>query len=99
MKTDDNNIIGHVTECYNHDENHCVLTVIVNDNPWSYHFFYIPKTPDVNFGDIIQMNFEKQQFYVFKGNSRLSYKISPQVFPGTLLVELIQERMNQPPQD
>jgi len=99
MKTDDNNIIGHVTECYNHDESHRVLEVISNDSPKEYHFFYIHKTPDIEFGDIIQMNFEKQQFYLYKGNSRLSYRIIPQPFPGTLLMELIQEKMNQSPQD
>ena len=95
MIANNENIIGHVTECYDHNVSHRILEVISNDSPKAYHFFYIPKTPDINFGDIVQMNFEKQQFYLYKGNSRLSYRILPQVFPGTLLLELIQERMNQ----
>lgn len=89
------NIIGHVIECYDHDESHRVLTVISNDVPKEYHFFYVPKTPSISFGDIVQMNFQESKFYVFRGISRLSYKITPQNFPGTLLLELIQERMNQ----
>jgi len=91
----DNNIIGHVIECYDHDETHRVLEVIINDSPKTYNFFYVPKFPDINFGDIVQMNFETQQFHVFRGNSRLSYSIIPQVFPGTLLWELILGRINQ----
>lgn len=94
MKTD-NYIIGHVTECYDYDESHRIMEVISNDCPKAYHFFYIPKTPDICFGDIVQMNFEKQQFHLYRGNSRLSYRILPQTFPGTLLLELIQEKMNR----
>lgn len=88
-------IIGHVIDCYDHDESHRVLEVISNDCPKAYHFFFLPKTPDISFGDIVQMNFGESKFYVYRGNSRLRYRISPKQFPGTLLLELIQERLNQ----
>jgi hypothetical protein len=87
---------GIVIECYDHDESHRVLVIQSSDEPWAkeYHFFYIPKTPEVNFGDIVQMNFANSKFYVYRGSSRLSYKITPSPFPGSLLWELISEKLN-----
>lgn len=94
MKTDDKNLMGVVVEVYDHDASHRILVVQSNDSPNVYQFFYISKTPEVNFGDIIQMNFADDKFHVCRGNSKLSYKITPLVFPGSLLMELITERMN-----
>jgi hypothetical protein len=88
-------IIGHVTECYDHDDSHRIVEVIANDCPKDYRFFYVPKTPDICFGDIVQMNFEAGEFFLFRGNSRFRYRINPEQFPGTLLLELIQQRINQ----
>lgn len=95
MTTDDTNIIGFVTDCYDHDEKHRVLEVQSNDQPGAkvYHFFFIPRVPEVDFGDRIQMNFDKGEFYVYRGNSRLTFKINPEAFPGTLLIELMQQRL------
>lgn len=94
MKTDDKNEIGMVVECYDHDASHRILIVQVDDSPEMYQFFYTSKTPEIDFGDIIQMNFVEEKFYVRRGNSKLIFKITPLVFPGTLLMELIIERMN-----
>lgn len=96
MIADDQNIKGFVIECYDLDTSHRVMVVQSSDEPMAkeYHFFYIPKTPQVDFGDIIQMNFAKNKFYLYRGNSRLSYRIIPSPFPGSLLWELISERLN-----
>lgn len=94
MITDDKNQIGVVIECYDHNATHCVLEVQSNDLPKEFHYFYIPKTPEVNFGDTVQMNFAENKFYVYRGNSRLTFKIIPSTFPGSLLWELITERIN-----
>ena len=84
---------GIVVEIYNHNTSHCVLIVRSQDIK-NYYYFYIPTIPQVDFGDIIEMNFLKEKFYIFRGNPRLTFKIIPSVFPGTLLWELISERIN-----
>lgn len=96
MITDDKNQVGFVIECYDHDALHRVLVVQSNDEPGAkeFQFFYIPKSPQVDFGDTIQMNFAEENFFVSRGNSKLTYRIHPCVFPNTLLLELIAERMN-----
>jgi len=81
-----------VVECYNHDESHCVVVVRSRYIP-SFSFFYIPTIPSIDFGDTIEMNFKKEEFYVHRGNSRLTFKITPQEFPKTLLWELITGHM------
>jgi len=95
MKTNDKNEKrGIVVEIYDHNTAHRVLVVQLDDSPNAHYFSYIPKVPDVNFGDILGMNFIKNRFYVYRGSPRLKYKITPVAFPGTLLMELITERMN-----
>lgn len=94
MKTNDKNEIGVVIEVYDHNASHRVLVVQLDDSPNAHYFSYIPKVPDVNFGDFIEMNFTENRFYVYHGSPRLKYKITPAAFPGTLLMELITERMN-----
>ena len=93
MKTDDKNQIGVIVECYDYDATHRVL-VARSQEVKNYHFFYIPKSPQVDFGDTIQMNFVEEKFHIRRGNSKLTYKITPLVFPASLLWELITERMN-----
>jgi len=68
----------------------------LNDEPEAKEFlyFYLPKTPNIDFGDHIQINLAEDRIYVVKGNSRLSYRIIPSTFPNTLLWELMTERMN-----
>ena len=95
MKSDDKNLTGIVINCYDHDAEHRILTVLSNDLPLIRHFFFIPTTPQVDFGDIVQMNFAEEKYYVYRGNSRLSYKIIPLTFPGSLLIELINEHLNE----
>jgi len=85
--------IGIVVECYDHDESHQIL-VVRDRKKADRHFFYTLKNPRVDFGDIIQMNFVEDKFYVYRGNSRLSYRIIPSPFPGSLLWELIIEHLN-----
>ena len=94
MITDDKVQIGIVINCYDHDGLHRILEVLTNDSPEVYIFFFISTTPHVDFGDKIQMNFAKDKYFVCRGNSRLTYRITPLEFPGTLLFELISERMN-----
>lgn len=94
MKTDDKNQIGIVVEVYDHDASHCVLEVQLNDSPGEYRFFFISKFPQIDFGDTIQMNFAEDKYSVLRGNSKLTFKIIPLEFPGSLLMELITERMN-----
>ena len=59
----------------------------------AFHFFFLPSTPDVDFGDLLQMDFNPQSYFVHHGNPHLTYKITPLVFPETLLYELIIERV------
>ena len=95
MITDDKIVIGIVIECFDHGSIYRVLEVQSEDSPKMYHFFYILRHPEVNFGDTVQMNFPKAEFYVYRGNSRLTFKINPHIFPNTLLWELISERLSE----
>jgi len=86
--------IGFVVESYRHDQHQIVVANSpVGDHP-NLFFFYFPKHPDINFGDTILMDFGQDEFRIHYGNPRLTYRISPQPFPGTLLLELISERLN-----
>ncbi|KKK62396.1 hypothetical protein LCGC14_3004750 [marine sediment metagenome] len=87
--------ISIVVESYSHN---CHQIVIANSPIGSHHnyfFFYFPPHPDINFGDILLMDSGQDNFKVHYGNPLLTYKISPQPFPATLLLELISERLNQ----
>lgn len=85
--------IGIVVECYNPDPSHQVI-VVRSQKAKNHFFFYAHRTPAVGFGDKIQMNFQEDKFYVRRGNSKLTYKITPLTFPGTLLLELLSERLS-----
>lgn len=87
--------LGIVVEAYDYDYLRRVLVVRSQEVAKNHTFFFIPRLPAVDFGDIIQMNFADDAFYIRRGNSRLTYRIRPLVFPGTLLLELITERLNQ----
>lgn len=91
MKTDES-IIGIVIESYTHGENQVV--VVHCPDAKIHRFFYLPKHPDINFGDFLLMNFHTDRFRVSYGSPHLTYRIFPLVFPGTLLWELILERTN-----
>lgn len=93
MITDDKVQIGIVIECYNHDSSHRILVVRSKDVP-NYHFFYLAMSPIIDFGDEIQMNPAEDKYSVRRGNSKLTFKLTPLVFPGSLLMELITERMS-----
>lgn len=91
MKTDEPQI-GIVIESYLHGENQ---VVIAQDSELQMqHFFFLPKHPDVNFGDTILMNFYIEKYWVHHGNPRLTYRVFPLEFPGTLLWELLFDKMN-----
>jgi hypothetical protein len=94
MTTNNQNVIGIVIEAFDHNK-HSVVTVQSNDSPKAYHFFYIAATPEVNFGDTVEMNFAEGKFYVYRGNARLTFRITPETFPGTLLMELITDHLNE----
>lgn len=91
MKTDES-IIGIVVESYTHGENQVVVARCPDIK--MHHFFFLPKHPDINLGDVLLMNFDTDKFWVSYGNPHLTYRIFPCIFPGTLLLELIVERMN-----
>ena len=84
---------GIVIEAYDHDRNQVVTAY--GPTPGHYQFFYLPPHPAINFGDTILMNFNNQKLFVHHGNPHLTYRISPIVFPGTLLYELITERIQE----
>jgi len=94
VKTDDKNQVGIVVECYNHDKTHQVLVVRLKGDTRNHHFLFIPDTPAIDFGDTIHLNPAEGNYSVCRGNSKLTYKIIPQVFPGTLLMEVVQEYLN-----
>ena len=94
MKTYDKNEIGIVVESYNHNTHQIVVANSPIGDLHNFFFFYFPKHPDINFGDTILMDFDKDEFRIHYGNPHLTYKISPQPFPGDLLLELISERLN-----
>ena len=94
MNPDNTNQIGIVIESYNHDALHRVVIVQLCEGK-NYFFFYVPEHPTIEFGDILLMNFYTEKHKLRRGNDRLTYSIHPLVFPGTLLLELISERMNQ----
>lgn len=80
-----------VIESYNRGENQVVIAC---GPVGSFHFLYLPPSPDVSFGDTILMNFNPQRFFIHHGNPHLTYKITPLIFPETLLYELISERIS-----
>ena len=80
-----------IIESYNRGENQ-VITACGPEG--SFHFFYLPPRPDVSFGDTIQMNFNPQRIFIHHGNPHLTYKITPLVFPETLLYELLMDRVS-----
>jgi len=84
---------GVVVEAYDHDTRHRVLVVRSRESR-EHHFFYISRVTPVDFGDILKMNFQKNEFHIRRGNSKLTYKINPLVFPGHLLWELISDYTN-----
>ena len=92
MKTDESQI-AFVTESYDHGENQVV--VARDPNIVMHHFFYLPKYPTINFGDTLLMNLRTDKYWIHHGNPRLSYRIFPLSFPGTLLWELIQAQMTE----
>jgi len=85
-------IIGIVIESYLRGENQ-VVTVYCNEMRIR-HYFFLPKHPDVNFGDTFLMNFHTEKYWIHYGNPHLTYRIFPLEFPGTLLWELISDIMN-----
>ena len=89
----DNTQIGIVVECFDPNASHRVLIARSRETK-SYTYFYIPRIPVVDFGDTIQMNIAENKYYIRRGNSKLIFKITPLDFPGTLLMELISERLN-----
>lgn len=93
MKTNSKYEVGIVVEIYDHDSTHRIMTVRSKD-VLNHHFFYLGMTPIIDFGDEVEMNFEKEEYSVCRGNSKLTYKINLLPFPGSLLWELISERMN-----
>lgn len=95
MKSEGTQQKGIVVESYNHDPLHRVVTVCLQDNIKSYFFFFVPEVPAVELGDIFLMNFYADKYYIRRGNDRLTFKITPTIFPGDLLLELISERLNQ----
>ena len=92
MKTDETQI-GIVVESYAYGENQVVIAR--SPDTKIYHFFYLPSHPDINFGDTLIMIFNIERFYLSRGNPHLTYRLFPLVFPGTLLWELIFDRMNE----
>lgn len=86
---------GVVIESYNHDPLHRIVTVCLQENIKSYFFFFVPEVPTVELGDILHMNFYTDKYSVCRGNDQLTYKITPCIFPGDLLLELISERLSQ----
>jgi hypothetical protein len=88
----DEPIIGEVIESYSYGENQVVT--IHDLGMEMYHFFFLPKHPNINFGDTVLMSFHSEKYWVHHGNPHLTYRIFPLVFPGCLLLELISERMN-----
>ncbi len=87
--------LGIVIESYNHNDIHRVVVVKLPGEDKNYFFFYVSEHPRVEFGDTIEMNFYSDEYYICRGNDRLTFKLTPLVFPDTLLYELITERMNQ----
>ena len=92
MKTDESQI-AIVTESYDQGENQVV--VARDPDIVMHHFFFLPQHPAVNFGDTLIMKLHTDKYWIHHGNPRLSYRIFPLPFPGTLLWELIQTQMNE----
>jgi hypothetical protein len=91
MKTDET-ITAIVVESYSHGENQIVIAL--SRSIAMHHFLFLPKHPDVNFGDVLLMNPHSDKYWVYHGNPHLTYRIFPHPFPGTLLLELIQAQIN-----
>ena len=91
MKTDEPTT-GIVIESYAHGENQVV--VARESELKMHHFLFLPKRPVVDFGDTLLMDFYAEKYWVHHGNPRLTYRIFPLEFPGTLLWELLFDKMN-----
>ncbi len=88
----DESITAVVVESYSHDQNQIV--VARSPNVAMHHFLYLPKYPDVGFGDTLLMDIEADKYWIHHGNPHLTYRLFPHPFPGTLLWEIIQTQMN-----
>lgn len=82
-----------VVESYNYDPLHQVVTARCQKGKCR-HFFFLPQIPNINYGDIILMDFGQEEFHVHHGNPNLIYRIFPAVFPGSLLYELLLDNLN-----
>lgn len=83
-----------VVECYDHDATHRVVVAHASTVHKVYLFFYVGLHPEISFGDTLLVNLSDEEFYVCRGNGKLTFKITPLIFPGTLLFELLSERLN-----
>ena len=84
---------GTVIESYTHDKHQVVIArePVIK----MLHLLYLPRHPDINFGDTIIIDFKTDQYWVHHGNPHLTYRIFSIAFPGTLLLELILDQMNE----
>lgn len=84
---------GIVVEAYNHDESHRILTVRLCEFKCHF-FFYVKRDLGISFGDTIKINLPKEKFAVIRKPVEQSFEFECLPFPGTLLLELISERIN-----
>jgi len=83
-----------VVECLAYDATHRIVTAHSSAIHKNYLFLYVGLHPEIDFGDTLLANLANEEFYVCRGNGKLTFKITPLIFPGTLLFELLSERLN-----
>ena len=59
-----------------------------------YLFLLLPATPMINFGDFIEVGRTNDTIglHIYRGNSRLRYRLHPLDMPDELLVDLVEAR-------
>ena len=82
-----------VVESYDYSPTRIVVTIEYTDGG-GFFFLFLPKTPVVSFGDIIEMDLEKDRVYLSRGNEKLRFQLHPDDFPPGVLGKLIEDRIS-----
>lgn len=86
---------GIVVEVYNHDKDYLIIVVRAH-NAKSHFFFYIKSNPGVEVGDIVQIKPPEGKIFIIRrisGKPFKRFEIELRMWPGTLLLETMSERL------
>ena len=86
-----------VIESYDYSITRVVVTARYCCNE-EYVFMFLPYNPSIFLGDIIEVDYDITgkmcSIYLFRGNSKLRYRLQPDDFPPGILQHLIEDRLS-----